>query len=93
MEISNYVMSAHCLRLPLGKHPYAIYTDFFSCKNSKFHKNNFDIFYIFAQSIDFGYTLEPRGEAVLTSSHNLCFGAIIRRIDIRYTPAYPSFAI
>ena len=30
----------------------------------------FDIFLIFAQSIDRRYTLEP---AVLTSTHNLCF--------------------
>ena len=32
-----------------------------------------------------------RGEAVLTNTHNLCFGAKIR--NNRYTPAYPSFAI
>ena len=36
----------------------------------------FDIFLIFAQNIDFGYTLN---EAVLTSIHNLCFGAKIRK--------------
>ena len=34
-----------------------------------------DIFLIFAQNIDCGYTL------VLTSTHNLCFGAKIRKID------------
>ena len=44
----------------------------------------FDIFLIFAQNIDCGYTLEPprRGEAVLTSTHNLCFGAKIRKLGI-----------
>ena len=47
----------------------------------------FDIFLIFAQNIDCGYKLEPprRGgtaEAVLTSTHNLCFGAKIRKIGI-----------
>ena len=70
----------------------------------------FDIFNIFAQNIDCGYTLEPprrggsneypaqnidcgytlesprRGgsndEAVLTSTHNLCFGAKIRKIGL-----------
>ena len=31
----------------------------------------------------------PLGEAVLTSTHNLCFGAKIRKIGI--PPAYPSF--
>ena len=28
-------------------------------KLKKFHQNNFDIFYIFAQNIDCGYMLEP----------------------------------
>ena len=35
---------------------------------------NIPIFLIFAQNIDCGYLLElPRREAVLTSTHNLCF--------------------
>ena len=40
-----------------------------------------DIFLIFAQNIDFGYTLEPpqRGGAVITSTHNLCFRAKIKK--------------
>ena len=46
----------------------------FGCKN--FQWKNFDIFLIFAQNIDCGYTL------VLTSTHNLCFGAKIRKIGI-----------
>ena len=38
------------------------YTEiFFSCKNRKFYQKNVDIFLIFAQNIDCGYTLElPR---------------------------------
>ena len=36
---------------------HAINRDFLSFKNEKFH--NFDIFLIFAQNIDCGYTLEP----------------------------------
>ena len=39
----------------------------------------FDIFLIFAQNIDCGYMLEL---AVLTSTHNLCFGTKIRKIGI-----------
>ena len=31
---------------------------FFVCKNENFHWKNFDIFLIFAQNIDCGYTLE-----------------------------------
>ena len=37
----------------------------------------FDIFLIFAQNIDCGYTLEPP-----RLGHNLCFGAKIRKIGI-----------
>ena len=58
--------------------PIAIYRKCFVCKNEKFHWKIFDIFLIFAQNIDCGYT----AEAVLTSTHNLCFGAKIRKIGI-----------
>ena len=50
-------------------------------KIENFQLNFFYIFLIFAQNI----------EAVLTCTHNLCFGTKIRKIGI--PPAYPSFAI
>ena len=37
---------------------------FFGCKNENFHWKKNDIFLIFAQNIDFGYTLEPRGAKI-----------------------------
>ena len=74
----------------LRKHAHMIYSDFFRSKIDNFQLKFFDIFLIFAQNIDCGCTLEPPCEAVLTSTHNLCFGAKIRN---RYTPAYPSFTI
>ena len=43
----------------LRKHAHAIYKKIFGCKNEKFHWKNFDVFLIFAQNIDCGYTLEP----------------------------------
>ena len=50
------------------------YKNFFLVvKKENFHLKNFDIFLIFAQNI---------AEAVLTSTHNLCFGAKIRKIGI-----------
>ena len=52
---------------------------------------NTDIFHISAQNIDCGYSLEPPSEAVLASTHNLCFWAEIRKI--MYTPVNPSFTI
>ena len=59
------------------------YTAIFQgCKNDDFQMKNCNIFLIFAQNIDCGYTLEPPHiepphEAVLTSTHSLCFGAKI----------------
>ena len=57
------------------------YTEVFKVlKNDTFQLKNFDIFLIFAQNIDCGYM--GLAEAVLTSTHNLCFGAKIRKIGI-----------
>ena len=76
--------SKHFLGTSLRKHAHAINRDFLALKIENFQLKNFDIFLIFAQNIDCGCTLEPprRGEAVLTSTHNLCFGAKIRKIGI-----------
>ena len=56
--------------------PYNI-RDFFQLKNRFFFFSEifFIFFLIFAQNIDCGYTLEPPRRAVLTTTHNLCFGA------------------
>ena len=54
------------------------YTEIFKVvKNENFQQKIFDVFLIFAQNIDCGYS-----EAVLTSTHNLCSGAKIRKIGI-----------
>ena len=56
------------------------YTAIFrGCKNVNFQMKYFNIFLIFAQNIDCGYAFT---EAVLTSTHNLCFGAKIRKYCI-----------
>ena len=68
-----------------------IYRKFYLKKWKFLDKKNFDIFYISAQNIDCGYSLEPPPEAVLTSTHNLCFWAEIRKV--MYIPVKPSFAI
>ena len=44
------------VKYTLRKHAHAI---FHGCKNDKFQMKNCDIFLIFAQNIDCGYTLEP----------------------------------
>ena len=53
------------------------YLEIFSEANIEISLEKFDIFNIFAQNIDCGYTLEQPW--VLTSTHNLCFGSKIRK--------------
>ena len=43
----------------LRKHAHMIYSIFFRSKIDNFQRKIFDIFLIFAQNIDCGYTLEP----------------------------------
>ena len=45
--------------LSLRKLAHAIHRDFLALKIENFQLKNFDIFLIFAQNIDCGYTLEP----------------------------------
>ena len=45
--------------MTLRKHAHMIYSIFFKSKIDNFQKKFFDIFLIFAQNIDCGYTLEP----------------------------------
>ena len=45
----------------------------FTIKNGKSQIKIFDIFHISAQNIDCGYSLELPQQAVITSTHNLCF--------------------
>ena len=61
---------------------------FHGCKNVIFQMIFFNIFLIFAQNIDCGYTLEPPTEVVLTSTHNLCFEAKIKK---KVYPCKPQF--
>ena len=58
--------------------PCNIQRFFLALKIENFPLKIFDIFLIFAQNIDCVCMLEP----VLTSTHNLCFGAKIRKIGI-----------
>ena len=53
---------------PITKSRPCFIQKLFGCKNENFHSRNFDIFNIFAQNIDCGYTLEPLQGSVLTST-------------------------
>ena len=75
----------------LRKHAHAIYRKFFGCKNRKFHQKNFDIFLIFAQNIDCGYTLEPPRRGGSNEYPQSMFWS--KNKKNRYTHAYPSFTI
>ena len=76
---------------PLRKHAHAVYRKCFVCKNEKFHWKNFDIFLIFAQNIDCGYTLEPPRRGGSNEYPQSMFWS--KNKKNRYTPAFPSFAI
>ena len=68
------------------------YTEiFFYCKNWKIHKKMFDIFLIFAQNIDCGYTLEPPRRGGSNEYPRAMFWS--KNKKNRYTPAYPIFAV
>ena len=62
------------------------YTETFTTKKWKFSDKNSDIFHI-----NIKHRLGVLREAVLTSTHKLCFSAEIRKI--MYTPVNPNFTI
>ena len=69
----------------LRKLAHVINRYYLALKVENFQLKTNDIFLIFAQNIDCGYTLEPPrrgGEAVLTSTRSRFFGATIRKIGI-----------
>ena len=55
---------------------------FHGCKNDNFQMKIFDIFLIFAQNIDCGYTLEPPQRGGSNEYPQSIFGAKIRKICI-----------
>ena len=86
----NFAMNHFCHE-SLRKHAHAIYKNFFGCKNENFYWKNFDIFLIFAQNIDCGYTLEPPRRGGSNEYPQSMFWS--KNKENRYTPVYPSFTI
>ena len=82
-----------CFRFKsLRKHDHMIYSNFFSGQKSIISEENvFDIFLIFAQNIDSGYTLEPPRRGGSNEYPQSMFWSENKKN--RYTPAYPSFSI
>ena len=60
-------------------------------KKENFHYKIFDIFLIFAQNIDCGYTLEPPRQGGSNEYPQSMFWS--KNKKDRYTRAYPSFTI
>ena len=65
---------------------------FLALKIENFQLKIFDIFLIFAQNIDCGYTLEPprRVPTIYVLEQSMFWS---KNKKNRYTPGYPSFAI
>ena len=66
-----------------------MYRNFFGFKNESFHWKKIDIFLIFAQNIDCGYTLEPPRRGGSNEYPQSMFWS--KNKKNRYTPANPSF--
>ena len=72
--------------------PWMQYKEIFKVvKNEHFQLKNFDIFLIFAENIDCGYTLEPPRRGSSNEYPQSMFWSKNKKNG--YTPAYPSFAI
>ena len=63
----------------------------FGCKNENFQGTNFDIFLIFAQNIDYGYTLEPPRRGGSNEYPQSMFWS--KNKKNMYTPAYTSLSM
>ena len=63
---------------------------FHRCKNDNFHLIFFLLFSYFCSKQRLWVHVRSLSEAVLTSTHNLCFRAKIRKMN---TPVNPSFTI
>ena len=71
--------------------PIQYTANFHGCKKDNFQMKNCDVFFLFLLKTWIVCTrLNRLSEAVLTSTHNLCFGAKIRKTC---TPVNPSFTI
>ena len=64
---------------------------FLVLKIEHFQLKKFDIFLIFAQNIDCGYTLEPPRQGGSNEYPQFMFWS--KNKKNRYTPAYPTFTI
>ena len=64
---------------------------FHGCKNDNFQMKINDIFLIFAQNIDRGYTLEPPQQGGSNEYPQSMF--LSKNKKIMYTPVNPSFTI
>ena len=84
-------VSTICIGIHLQKLAHAIFKEFLSLKIENFQLKIFDVFLIFAQNIDCGYTLEPPRRGGSNEYPQSMFWG--KNKKIRNTPAYPSFSI
>ena len=78
----QYVAPQTKWRLLITKTRLFKYIVFFPPKTENFQIKNSDVFHISAKNIDCGTRYNRLGEMVLTSTHNLCFWAEIRKNNV-----------
>ena len=91
VEHTNPLMNVKSYRCTLRKLAYSMNRYFLALKIEHFQPKKFDIFLIFAQNTDCGYTLEPPRRGGSNEYPQFMFWS--KNKKNRYTPAYPSFAI
>ena len=84
------LMQLHII-LSLRKLAHAIHRDFLALKIENFHQIFLNIFLIFAQNIDCGYTLEPPRRGGSNEYPQSMFWS--KNKKHRHTPAFPCLAI
>ena len=81
----------YCVLTALRKLAHAINRNFLALKIEHFQLKKYDIFLIFAQNVDCGYTLEPPRRGGSNEYPQSMFWS--KNKNNRYTPAYPTFTI
>ena len=91
---TKYKSNTNCIWQRITKTCPCNIQRFFSAVISEnyIHWKMFEVFIFLLKTYIVGTRYNSLGEAVLTSTHNVCFESKIRK-KYRYNPAYPSFAI
>ena len=90
-QIKQYTIRVITPNIALRKHAYSNILKILQPKKENFQRKKSDIFYLSAQNIDCGYSLEPPRRGGSNEYPQSMFFSKIR--IIMYTPVNPSFTV